>query len=414
LGGFPVFSLIPSQGGVALSALYIGIDVSKDFSTAQAIDGKGNKCFYLELAMTADGFSQLLKAITSHCKDIARVTVAMESTGCYHINLFSFLTYKGIRCIIINPLLTANFARLSLRKTKTDKKDAFTIAQFLLVHKDSLLKTDLSPDRQDLKDLAREHESLTNRIAGMKNDIRRMLQITFPELETVCNIFSETILDLLRQFPSAHLIKIAKPNIVAKALLHGDKRKKTSVSAEDIIKAAKGSVASHGAAKEIILPEKISTLQHLVEKKNRIKKVLVDACENMMIEDIEIITSIGGISNITASRLLAEIGDYRAFSTYKHLIAFAGLDPSVHQSGKFEGISRISKRGNRHLRYIIYLMTTCVVRGNNIFRSYFQKRRAEGQPFKKAIIATAHKLVRVIFAMLSKRTTYKSKEVNAQ
>jgi transposase len=414
LGGFPVFFLIPSQGGVALSALYIGIDVSKDFFTAQAIDGKGNKCFYLELAMTADGFSQLLKAITSHCKDIARVTVAMESTGCYHINLFSFLTYKGIRCIIINPLLTANFARLSLRKTKTDKKDAFTIAQFLLVHKDSLLKTDLSPDMQDLKDLAREHESLTTLIAGMKNDIRRMLQITFPELETVCNIFSETILNLLRQFPSAHLIKIAKPNIIAKALLHEDKRKKTSVSAEDIMKAAKGSVASHGAAKEIILPEKISTLQHLVEKKNRIKKALVDACENMMIEDIEIITSIGGISNITASRLLAEIGDYRAFSTYKHLIAFAGLDPSVHQSGKFEGVSRISKRGNRHLRYIIYLMTTCVVRGNNIFRSYYQKRRSEGQPFKKAIIATAHKLVRVIFAMLSNRTTYKSKEVNAQ
>ncbi len=103
------------QGGAALSALYIGIDVSKDFSTAQAIDGNGNKCFYLELAMTADGFSQLLKAITSHGKDIAQVTVAMESTGCYHINLFSFLTYKGIRCVIINPLLTANFARLSLR-----------------------------------------------------------------------------------------------------------------------------------------------------------------------------------------------------------------------------------------------------------------------------------------------------------
>jgi transposase len=363
--------------------------------------------------MTADGFDKLLKAITTHGKDIAQVTVAMESTGCYHINLFSFLTHKGIRCVIINPLLTANFARLSLRKTKTDKKDAFTIAQFLLVHKDALLKTDLSPDRQDLKDLAREHESLTNLIAGMKNDIRRMLQITFPELESICNIFSETILEFLRQFPSARSIKIARPNTIAKALVHEDKRKKTSVSAEDIIRAAKTSVASHAAAKEIILPEKISTLQHLIEKKVRMKKALVEACEGMMVEDIEIITSIGGISNITASRLLAEIGDYGAFSTYKHLIAFAGLDPSVHQSGKFEGISRISKRGNRHLRYIIYLMTTCVVRRDNIFRTYYQKRRAEGQPFKKAIMATAHKLIRVLFTMLSKRTTFKSKEVNA-
>ena len=95
-----------------------------------------------------------------------------------------------------------------------------------------------------------------------------------------------------------------------------------------------------------------------------------------MVEDIEIITSVGGISNITASRLLAEIGDYRDFSTYKHIIAFAGLDPSVHQSGKFEGISRISKRGNRHLRYIIHLMTTCVVR-EEIISSVLTIRREE-------------------------------------
>ena len=392
-------------------ALFIGTDVSKDFSTAQALDSDGNKRFYLEFAMTADGFSKLFNVITSHCEDLAQVTVAMESTGCYHINLFSFLTHKGIRCVIINPLLTANFAKLSLRKTKTDKKDALTIAQFLLVHKNSLLKADLSPDLQDLKDLAREHESLTNLIARIKNDIRRMLQITFPELESICNIFSETVLDFLRQFPSARLIKIVKPNTIANALMHEDKRKKTSVSAEDIIKAAKASVASHSAAKEIILPEKISTLQHLIEKKVKITKILVEACEAMMVEDIEIITSIGGISDTTASRLLAEMGDYKVFPSHKHLIAFAGLDPSVHQSGKFEGISKISKRGNRHLRHIIYLMTTCVVRGNNIFRSYYQKRRAEGQPFRKAIIATAHKLVRALFAMLSKRTTYRSKEV---
>ncbi|MDH5203487.1 MAG: IS110 family transposase, partial [Nitrospirota bacterium] len=178
-------------------ALFIGTDVSKDFSTAQALDSDGNKRFYLEFAMTADGFSKLFNVITSHCEDLAQVTVAMESTGYYHINLFSFLTHKGIRCVIINPLLTANFARLSLRKTKTDKKDALTIAQFLLVHKNSLLKADLSPDMQDLKDLAREHESLTNLIAGIKNDIRRMLQITFPELESICNIFSETLLEFL-------------------------------------------------------------------------------------------------------------------------------------------------------------------------------------------------------------------------
>jgi transposase len=91
--------------------------------------------------------------------------------------------------------------------------------------------------------------------------------------------------------------------------------------AEDIIKAAKASFASHGAAKEIILPEKISTLQQLIEKKVRMKKALFETYEDMMVEDIEIITSIGGISNITASQLLAEIGDYRVLSTLSPLPA---------------------------------------------------------------------------------------------
>jgi transposase len=389
-----------------MTECYIGIDVSKDRSTAHGLDGKGNKLFYIEFAMASEGFAKLLKTIKAHSKDLSQVKAAMESTGCYHVNLFCFLVAEGLSCYVVNPLLTANFAKLSLRKTKTDKKDAMLIAHFLLVHKDSLAKAEPSHNLQDLKDLAREKESLTGLVAALKNDLKRMLQITFPELEKRCNVFSETMRDFLKQFPSARLIRTADIKAVQQALTQYDGRKTPPFYAEDLVAEAQKSVASDSIAKELIIPEKIATLEYLMERRDKITKALVVACEALMIEDIEIITSIGGIGNTTASAFLAEVGDFKLFPSHKHLIAFAGLDPSIHQSGKFEGASRISKRGNRHLRHLIYLMTSCVVRQDNMFKVHYQKRRAEGLPFKKAILATAHKLLRVIFAMLSSRTKY--------
>ncbi len=88
------------------------------------------------------------------------------------------------------------------------------------------------------------------------------------------------------------------------------------------------------------------------------------------------------------------------------MIAFAGIDPTIHQSGKFEGIGKISKRGNRHLRRVIFLMAKQVSRDNDFFKAYYSKRRNEGLTFKEAVLATAHKLIRTIFAMLSNRTYF--------
>lgn len=390
-----------------MATLYVGIDVSKDFSTAKGLDAEGRKVFYLEFEMDAAGFAKLHKAVSDACKDVSDVLAAMESTGCYHLNLLTFLTNKGIRCIVINPLLVSNFAKLSLRKTKTDKKDAMTIAQFLFIHRDTLLEAERPEVLQDLKDFAREHESLGVLIAATKNDIRRMLQITFPELEGMVNVFSQTMRGFLRRYPSARMIRAARPAAVARALTHKDGRKKSPVAPAELIEAAKNSVASGGAAKERILPEKLATLEHLIERKKRASEMLVELCQQAMVEDIEIIKSIGGVRDATASSFLAEVGDHRKFGSYKSLIAFAGLDPSTHKSGKYEGKSRISKRGNRHLRRIIYMMTSCIVRKDNAFREYFLKRRQEGLSYKEAIVATSQKLIRVIHAMLSSRTSYR-------
>jgi transposase len=391
-----------------MSILYIGIDVSKDVSSAQGIDRDGNKQFYVEIPMDSKGFSILLRKIKAHNKDLSEVAVAMESTGCYHINLLCFLLSQGILCFIVNPLLISNYAKLSLRKTKTDKKDSLTIARFLLANKDTLTSTLFCQDIQDLRDLSRERESLTDHISRMKNDIKRLLHITFPELQSLCKtIFTETMLNFLKQFPSARIIRNADIQDIENALIH---KKRVLYHAIDIVKMAKVSVATSSRAKELILSEKASTVLYLQEKKQKITELLIESCELMRIDDLNIITSIGGVSDITGSTFLAELGDIRNFTSHKHVIAFAGLDPAVYQSGQYKGKGKISKRGNKHLRRVIFLMTMCVVRTNSVFKKYFQRRKQEGLAPIKALFATSHKLIRVIFAMLSKKTLFR-KEV---
>ncbi|MBT9537159.1 MAG: IS110 family transposase [Nitrospirae bacterium] len=393
-----------------MSKLFVGVDVSKDSFSATGLDVKGDVRFSLSLTMDKTGFSELMKAITSNCKDLSAVMAGMESTGCYHINLFSFLSSKEINAVVINPLLISNFAKLSLRKTKTDKKDSLTIARFILIHKDSIEQFSISQDIRDFRDIARERESISHLIASTKNEIKRILQSIFPELESICNVFTATLLLFLKEFPSARFIRASKAKVVADALERYGKGRKVSINADDIIKAAKSSIASNSLAKELILPQKISTLLHLMEQLDKITGILSEFCESIAIQEMKIITSIDGIGDTTGAMFLAEVGDISNFSGHKSLIAFAGLDPTVFQSGKFKGASRISKRGNRHLRRIVYLMTIGVIRCNAFFKAYFLKRKQDGLPFRKAVMAVAHKLIRTIFAMLSHKSHFRVKE----
>ena len=391
-----------------MGKLYVGIDISKDKSSANGIDDHGKSRFEISFSMDGTGFAELLKAIEANSEGNEGVVAAMESTACYHINLYSFLSAKSIETIIINPLLIANFAKLSLRKTKTDKKDASTIAQFILAHRNSVTQLAISQDLQDMRDMARERESLCHQISAAKVEIQRVLQTTFPELMAMTNPLTKVMLHFIQRFPSARLVSIAKPSAIEKTLKEKPCSCRLRFTLKELIEAARTSIATVSPAKELILSGKIETLVHLQKRRDELTKALTKYCESTIVEDLRIMTSINGINNTMATTLLAEIGHISNYLSHKHLIAFAGIDPTVYQSGKYEGASRISKRGNRHLRRVIWLMTISVIHHNPVFRNYFLKRRNEGQPFKKAAFATAHKLIRVIFAMLSKRTSFKA------
>jgi transposase len=134
---------------------------------------------------------------------------------------------------------------------------------------------------------------------------------------------------------------------------------------------------------------------------------IMNLLNQRMKHDTKLLWSIKGIGENTAINFLIEMGgDVEMYKNNKKLIAASGLDPSTYQSGTYEGKSRISKRGNRHLLRVIWLMATKVIINNNLFRGYFYKRRNEGLPYKMDVLATAHKLIRIMFVMLSRKTYF--------
>lgn len=386
---------------------FVGIDVSKETFDVWCMNSKGERLFNLSASMDRKGFEELIKQLSALSIPQESVLVGMESTACYHINLYSFLISLGYSVTVINPLLISNFVKLQLRKTKTDKKDAYVIAQFLLLNRDFLSQTIVSSDISDLKDLSRQRESLVDQMSSTKSEIKRLLSMTFPELEHISGIFSKSMLRLLCQYPSAASIKQAKRSKIAKVLIPGSYGKQTDASVDRILKAAQGSVGTSSATKEIILKQKASLLIQLEEHLQELTDILIELCQGKIQGDMDILTSMKGIGEKSAMNFLIEMGgEIKQFETHKKVIAMAGLDPALYQSGKIDRKGKISKRGNRHLRRVIWLMTTKVIQFNERFKQYYLKRIQDGLPYKKAVLATAHKLIRVMFAMLRNKTLF--------
>lgn len=324
--------------------LYVGIDVSKEKFDACGIRDDGTKVFSVICPMNREGFDKLVLRLPTG--EAASLLLGMESTASYHIALFSYLTAQGYRVAVINPLLIANFAKLSLRKTKTDKKAASTIAEFLLLKKEALATQTEPPRLTELKDLSRRRERLADQVTALKNDMMRILSVTFPELETITGVFTKSTLRLLTQFPSAHTIREAGYDAVANVLISRSRGRKSATSVQTLMDTATASVGVTSSSKDLILKQEAALLLHVQEQDEEIMKVIVRLSDEKMKRDTEILTSMKGIGDKTALNFLIELGgDIKVFENDKKLIAAVGIDPTVHESGKYKGQSKISKRG---------------------------------------------------------------------
>jgi transposase len=207
--------------------------------------------FNLSFDINSSGFLELIQAIDQKREKDSEVVVGMKSTACYHINLYSFLISQGLETLVINPLLIKNITKLFLRKTKTDKKDAKTIASFLLMHRDSISQMNIFEKFQDIRDLPHEQASLSHQISATKVKIRRVIQIHFPELEKIADLFTKVMLHFMKEFPSARIVKASTVSKIRKSLRQTPCSEKFLFTAEEIMEAARTSVATVSPAKEI-------------------------------------------------------------------------------------------------------------------------------------------------------------------
>jgi transposase len=385
---------------------FLGIDISKDSFDVTLL--KANKqLFHSKFDMDIKGFNDLLQSLASYPQDTLLIT--MESTGIYHLPLLSFLLDNNFNCVVVNPILIKNFiSSTTLRKTKNDKLDSYLIALFASKAYHSLHLAKHS-DIENIKPIIRERETISKQIAKLKTEIKTILSILFPELLHHTNVFTSSILNLLLQAPSVHIIRNLKEKTVNKILKTNGNRVK--ISAKEIISLANNSIAVSDKYLQKILSSKIRRLFYLQDELSFLDEELTNSLEDTDYNnDIEILQSIPGIGSVTSKNFIIEISSISNFKSVKQLCAFIGIDPSLKQSGSsvfHQG--NISKRGNSYLRRTIFQMASSVIRYCDKFKSYYTKKRSEGKKYKQAVIATANKLLRTIFSLLKSKTKFDPK-----
>ncbi len=379
---------------------FIGVDISKDKFNYAVIDSFMNVIKEGEINMDIDGFNKFNNIINS----FENFIIAIESTSTYHYNLLSFLISNNHKTAIINPALIKKFTQtITLRKTKTDKIDAVIIAKFIYKNIEHI-NYFVPSNMDDIKVLARVRENITQQIVKVKNQFQQHIAITFPELLKNYNVFTEFMLNIIKEFPTPEFVlKKSKKKIKMIFEKYRSTGPKPSITPENLIKLAKKSIGVSTKIYAEIVRHDIEMIKFLKAELKRINKEFIDEVNKNKKDDMEILKSIKGISDTTAAHFLSEIKEIERFENYKKLAAYAGIDPSIKESGNIKQKGRITKKGSKSLRRYLYIMVSSVINCNSYFRNYYLKKREEGMPHRKAMIALCNKFLRVIFALLKKR-----------
>ncbi|MCL2221648.1 MAG: IS110 family transposase [Oscillospiraceae bacterium] len=388
--------------------VYVGIDIAKDKHDC-FIMGEGGEVLHdvFQISNNIDGFDNLFSKIQAASQSLDNVKVGLEATGHYGYNLLGFLVNKGLPTFVINPLHTNLFRKsLSLRKTKTDKVDARTIAAMLASDVNLKSYSDTSYHNEELKSLVRYRFDKVRERAKLKQSISRLVNILFPELEKlVPTLHMVSIYALLQEFPGAHQIAEAHFTRLKNLLSSTSKGHYGDDTAMRFRDEARCSIGSFMPAKSLELRHTLKLIAQLDliidEIESRIKAIMDDMKSP--------IVTIPGISFRMGAMILAEIGDISRFDSSDKILAYAGLSPSTYQSGQLtSSYSHMEKRGSRYLRYAIFNATKFVCQWEPSFATYLAKKRAEGKHYNVAISHAAKKLVRLIFALERSRQPFAS------
>ena len=387
----------------------LGIDIAKLNHVASCIDSSTNEVIFSNFKFKNDfkGFSALLDKIKS--LDVKNLIIGLESTSHYGENLINFLFKQHFKVALINPLQTSHLRKANIRDAKNDRLDSLNIARSLIFGKLNFV-SEKNIDCFSLKKLTRFRSNLIKQRSKAKIQLTSLLDLLFPELQYLfkSKIHSKTIYTLLKKYPSADEIAALKDDEISNLLYASSKghfKREKSIELKSLAKTTVG-------IKDTSVSLHVIQLIELIELFDRqIKDIVTKITDTVNKLDTKLL-SVPGINIIACAIILGETNNFDNFSNATKLLAFAGLDPKIRQSGNFSTTScRMSKKGSPYLRYALIFTAWNTVRHSEKFNKYYCLKRSQSKSHYNVLGHVAHKLVRVIFTLIKKDISYQEEKL---
>ena len=381
--------------------IYVGIDVAKLKHFASAISSDGEVLMEpFQFLNDGDGFQTLHSRLEELSCSGDSLIIGLESTAHYGDNLVRYLVACNYNVCVLNPIKTSVMRKDNVRKTKTDKVDTYLIAKTLMMQSSLRFVTFYDLDLMNLKTLGRFRQKTIKQRTRLKIQLTSYMDQVFPELQYFfkSGLHQKAVYALLKEAPTPMAIASMHMTHLSSLLVKSSHGHFTKEQAKELRALAQKSVGASDSALSIQITHTLSQIELLDSQLNSVEAEMTD----IMKFNASVIMTIPGISYINGGMILGEIGNIHRVSNPHKLLAFAGLDPSVYQSGNFNARrTRMSKRGSRVLRYALINAAHNVVKNNATFKAYYDAKMAEGRTHYNALGHCAGKLVRVIWKMLT-------------
>lgn len=344
-----------------------------------------------------------------------KVSFVYESTGVYSLPLEKYLKDKGYDCYVISPLLSAKFRQTELHSNKTDPLDCKNIAM-VYYNRELYLNSEEDRAYEQLRALNRHYEDQMEHIRKYKVTLRSYIDSIMPDYDECFpkkDVYTPVAMEILRKYPHPNKITKAKESSMIKHLSKATGHDESFIRKHVARVKAWASNTYSGVSEDDIrtsfITELVNDLEAKINEANNTLKQLIDLAKKT--PHFEQIVSIVGIGENLASRIIAELGDMKKYTSKNQIVSYAGLDPMIRQSGKYDGDHlSISKKGNKRLRCILYLAVVCNLRQakNDPIYNFYQKKRQQTNPLKSkaAKIACAHKLLVIIYGLCKTQNSY--------
>ena len=403
---------------------YVGIDIAKSFHVAYVVnqDDKTIKSSF-KFNNDEDGFSKLLLLLNS-IDEVSTFTIGMEATGIFFENLYIYLKEKEFNVILLNPYQTNKFREMdTMKKVKNDNIDALMIAS--LIKSGRYSKAYVSEDMyQSIKSLYRYKNTLLEEMKKHKRQISTLLAVVFPEMEqAIKDPFNVTGLALLEKYPTAKHYEYASIERILKTFRGIKGNNFNEQKAQKLLELAQHSVYQGNGKDERayvikshirvikLLQEELKELENEMLKLFKQSPQLNKNEEQEIIDIIDNLRTIPGVSDKTIFALISECGDLSRFKSNSHFIGYLGLYPTLEQSGNKVSYGPIAKRGAKFAKKALYQASIAAIRHNNELNKLFMDKVSQGRAKKEAVVIVARKLAQIVLAIYKNNVAYNPQRV---